>query len=169
MLFWLFVIVMVIFSGIWVLGHIDWYNIKEKRRKAKKSIKFVEYMYKKDDLFKDVGCLTTVISIVVVLIMLVVVIAGHVDTEAKVKQNIERYNALNYKVTSGACRDELGLLSKSVIDEIQDWNEDVIYYQTVQDNFWIGIFYPNVFDQFETIDYENYNAKNQEFIYGVME
>ena len=25
------------------------------------------------------------------------------------------------------------------------------------ENFWVGIFYPNVYDEFKTIDYENYS------------
>ena len=36
--------------------------------------------------------------------------------------------------------------------KIREWNEDLAYYQNAQDNFWFGIYYPNVFDQFEFIE-----------------
>ena len=58
-----------------------------------------------------------------------------------------------YKIESNSCRDEFGLLSKELIDEVQEWNQDVRYYQKIQRNFWVGIFYPNVYDEFETIDF----------------
>lgn len=101
---------------------------------------------------------TIFMSSVVLVIMIIILCFQYIGVDARVEKNFEIYNAIEYKVTSGACRDELGLLSKEVIDEVQNWNKDVKYYQAVQDDFWIGIFYPNVFDQFETIDYMSYNT-----------
>jgi hypothetical protein len=101
---------------------------------------------------------TILVSSIVLVIMIIILCCQHIGIDARVEKNFEIYNAIEYKVTSGACRDELGLLSKEVIDEVQNWNKDVKYYQAVQDDFWIGIFYPNVFDQFETIDYMSYNT-----------
>lgn len=100
------------------------------------------------------------ISSCALVVMIIILGCQHIGADARVEKNLEIYNAIEYKVTSGACRDELGLLSKEVIDEVQDWNKDVRYYQSIQDNFWVGIFYPNVFDQFKTIDYMNYNTGN---------
>lgn len=77
----------------------------------------------------------------------------------KQKKSKERYNAIIYKVESGACRDEFGLLNKKVIDEIQDWNESVTYNKNIQEDFWVGIFIPNVYDQFEIIDYTKYGRE----------
>ena len=64
-----------------------------------------------------------------------------------------------YKVTSEACRDEFGLLSKEVIDEVQAWNEEIIRGKTMQHDPWIGAFVPDVYDQFELIDYTKYNKE----------
>jgi anaerobic ribonucleoside-triphosphate reductase len=58
------------------------------------------------------------------------------------------------------CRDEFGFLGKEIIDEVQNWNEDIRYYKAAQDDFWVGIFHPNVYDEFETIDYDTYNNVN---------
>lgn len=100
----------------------------------------------------------TLVFGIMLFFMIIILCCQHIGIDARVEKNFEIYNAIEYKVTSGACRDELGLLSKEVIDEVQNWNKDVKYYQAVQDDFWIGIFYPNVFDQFETIDYMSYNT-----------
>ena len=76
--------------------------------------------------------------------------------KAVLQTNIETYKALTYKAESGACRDQFGLLSKDVLDEIQNWNEEVTHYKTMEDNFWLGIFYPDVYGDLGTIDYELY-------------
>ena len=115
----------------------------------------------KEDWFgAEMFCgIVSLLSGTVVIIMIVCLCVTYSTVDANIAKNEELYKAITYKVESGACRDEFGLLSKEVIDEIQEWNKDVLYNQSVQDNFWIGIFYPNVFDRFKTIDYERYNSR----------
>lgn len=127
MLFWIVVIALIV--GIWLSSYSDWYWSEE------------------------VGMPITIISGLLFVIMLVVIIISHTGVDGYVASNEERYEALCYKAYSEHCRDEFGLLNKEVVDEIQEWNEDVMKYQKLQDDFWVGIFYPNVYDQFETIEY----------------
>ena len=83
----------------------------------------------------------------------------NLTTAAATKQaNIEKYKALTYKLESEACRDQFGLLSKEIIDEVQDWNTDITYYKSMEDNFWMGIYYPDVYGDLGTIDYETYEG-----------
>lgn len=145
MLFWLFVIILAVGIGLIVVGSKKWDREKHY------------FLYKHDYDIGTVGNWTTGISAVVLVIMLFILCCQHINVDAYVEKNKEIYEGITYKVTSGACRDEFGLLSKEVIDEVQEWNKDVRFYKVAQRDFWIGIFYPNVFDQFETIDYESYN------------
>lgn len=115
------------------------------------------FLYWHDEKIEVFGCLTTVVSGVVAIIMLFIIILSHSNVEARLEREREIYDALTYKMESTTCRDEFGFLSKEVIDEVQEWNKDVRYHQAVQDDLWIGIFYPNVYDEFETISYESYN------------
>ena len=115
------------------------------------------FLYWHDEKIGIFGFATAIVSGAVAIIMLFIIIISHSNVEARVERNREIYDALTYKMESTTCRDEFGFLSKEVIDEVQEWNKDVRYYQTVQDDLWVGIFYPNVFDEFETIDYESYN------------
>lgn len=72
--------------------------------------------------------------------------------------NAEKYKALTYKLESEACRDQFGLLNKEIIDEVQRWNVKVTYYKSMEDNFWVGIYYPDVYGDLGTIDYEMYDG-----------
>ena len=72
--------------------------------------------------------------------------------------NAEKYKALTYKLESEACRDQFGLLNKEIIDEVQNWNVKVTYYKAMEDNFWVGIYYPDVYGDLGIIDYEMYDG-----------
>ena len=41
---------------------------------------------------------------------------------------------------------------RDLMEDIQKWTEDLAYNRKAQDDFWVGIFYPNVYDQFEFIE-----------------
>ena len=109
--------------------------------------------------FELLGELVTAISGFAVLISLFLIIGEYTTMDSYLEKTREQYKAITYKIESEVCRDEFGLLNKEVIDEIQEWNKDVRFYQNIQDNFWVGIYYPNVFDEFETIDYESFEKK----------
>lgn len=150
MLFWLCLAILFIGIGLIVIGCIDWDYKKNK---------LFNFLYYNDDTLKFIGGITTFISGFIMIIMIIILCYMYTGIDARVEQSKEIFDAITYKVESGACRDEFGLLNKEVIDEIQSWNESVIYNQKMQNDFWVGVFYPNVYDQFETIDYEKYGRE----------
>lgn len=112
----------------------------------------IDYKVEKP-LAKMLTCTSIFGSGLAIIISIIIIAVNYFTIDAFVSQNQELYKSLRYKAESEACKDELGLLSKEVLDEIEEWNVDVEYYQTAQDNFWIGIYYPNIYDQFEKIPY----------------
>ena len=109
--------------------------------------------------FDVLGTVIATICGIATIISLIIIILQFTTIGSYLEKSREIYKAITYKVESDACRDEFGLLNKEVIDEIQEWNKNVRCYQNIQDNFWVGIYYPNVFDEFETIDYESFEKK----------
>ena len=109
--------------------------------------------------FELLGELVTAISGFAVIISLFLIIGEYTTMDSYLEKSREQYKAITYKIESDTCRDEFGLLNKEVIDEIQEWNEDVVFNQSIQDNFWVGIYFPNVFDEFKTIDYEDFDVE----------
>lgn len=159
MLFWLFVIIFVIGVFTILLGIYAENNPKYRDAMYKERRTIKAHLYYYSDSIKFAGKSVVMISIIAIVAMLFIICDKHTDINAQVEADKETYIGIKYKVTSEACRDEFGLLSKEVVDEIQDWNEYIKLNQTLQDNFWLGIFYPNVYDQFETISYEEQISK----------
>ena len=147
MLFWLFIIVGLIGVGLIVIGSIRWNS------------ELHHFLWYNDDDIRGTGWGIVFVAIIAIIISLMCICGNFMGIDADVAKYHEKYEALTYKMESGACRDEFGLLSKEVIDEIQYWNTDLTYHQNIQDDFWLGIYYPNVYDQFKTIDYESYNRE----------
>ena len=152
MLFLLCLIVLIIGIGLVVVGNKKWFDTRNENKVRK-------FLYQNNDTIENSGWVTVVVSGFIMAIMIIVFVSNYIGINAQVEKTKERYNAITYKVESGACRDEFGLLNKEVIDEIQDWNESITYHKNIQKDFWIGIFIPNVYDQFETIDYTKYGRK----------
>jgi len=129
MIFWIFVILLIVGVLVTIYGDYHW---------------------------EDIGSFVVTISGIITAVLLLIIMVNYVTLDADLEKQRETYKAIVYKIESDACKDEFGLLSKEVLDEVQEWNETIIYRQNAQDNFWVGIFIPNVYDEFELIDYEKF-------------
>lgn len=136
MLFWLFVIALVVGIACIVLGAWMYRNTKYDT-----------------DWLKYTGWVIAVIAALAIVISGFVMIDAYGDVEAKIAENNKRYESLVYQLENNLYDNDNDLGKKELYNEIREWNEDLAYYQNIQDNFWFGIFYPNVFDQFEFIEY----------------
>lgn len=106
------------------------------------------------------GVLSVVGSIAVVIMTLTILADATFGLEGKVAAYEKQYEALVYKVETEAIRDEFGIVNKEYIDEVQEWNVDLAKKKEYQRDFWIGIFYPNIYDDFEFIDLNKIKMKN---------
>lgn len=92
------------------------------------------------------------ISLIVSIVMLVVIIVKHTNVDAYVAENQMRYEMLVYQYENDIYDNDNDLGKRDLMEDIQEWNEDLAYYREAQDDFWVGIFHPNVYDQFEFIE-----------------
>jgi hypothetical protein len=136
MLFWLFVICLVVGVVCIVLGYWMYKNTKYDT-----------------DWLKFIGLIIAVIAVVAIVFSGIVMIDSYGNVEANIAQNNKRYESLTYQLENNLYDNDNDLGKKELYNEIREWNEDLAYYQNMQDNFWFGIFYPDVFDQFEFIEY----------------
>ena len=92
------------------------------------------------------------IGFIVAIIMLMVIIVKSTNVDAYVAENQMRYEMLVYQYENDIYDNDNDLGKRDLMEDIQEWNEDLAYYREAQDDFWVGIFYPNVYDQFEFIE-----------------
>ena len=136
MLFWLFVIVLVIGIVCIIVGHLMY-----------------EYSQYDTDWLQTLGIILAVAMGIAVIICGIVLAVEHSTADANVELNKQKYESLTYQLENNLYDNDNDLGKKELYDEIREWNEDLAYYKEIQDDFWLGIFYPNVFDQFEFIEY----------------
>ena len=111
------------------------------------------FLYWKDE--EGIGSLLVVCGAIIAAIMLAFIVINGVTAKGEKALYEERYKALLYKSQTEAIRDEFGIVNKEYIDEVQAWNEDIAMHKEWQRDFWIGILFPNIYDDFETIDLES--------------
>ena len=117
-----------------------------------KATKFEKFCYQNREYTFIPGSII-VLAVIVLSGMTVGIIAETIQADALKASYTETYNSLIYKMESTTCRDEFGFLNKEVIDEVTEWNETISYNKIAQDNIWVGCFTPNIYDDFELIDY----------------
>ena len=128
MLFWLVVLSIVVFLGLAV------------------------YMEKRFCDYSGPFLVIAIIGFIVAIIMLVAIIVENTNVDAYVAENQMRYEMLVYQYENDIYDNDNDLGKRDLMEDIQKWNEDLAYHRKAQDDFWVGIFYPNVYDQFEFIE-----------------
>ena len=100
------------------------------------------------------GMLSLIISIITgiaFVVMLIVVIANNVGVEANIEANKQRYESLIYQAENNIYENDNDLGKKELANQIQEWNEYLARGKVLQDDFWVGIFYADIYDEFDFI------------------
>lgn len=98
-----------------------------------------------------VSMVASYISGISVLFMLIAIIICHVGIEAEIEGNKQRYDSLVYQAEARLYENDNDVGKKDLANQIQEWNEDMARGKALQNDFWVGIFIPNIYDEFEFI------------------
>lgn len=99
--------------------------------------------------------LLATIAVVLTLIALLISIIGlasvYIGADASVAKWETHYESLTYQLENNLYDNDNDIGKKELMDEIREWNEDLAYCKEIQRNFWVGIYYPNIYDNLEFI------------------
>ena len=125
------------------------YNDRKEFGKFKKTIyKIGKWFYDHDIIFL-IGMIVAGIAICMLVFIL---IFNGMKNSIEIEYD-EEYAKITYSVQNEYVHDDFNLVNKEIINDIQNWNTTIKQKQKYQKNFWIGIFYPNIFDKYELIEY----------------
>lgn len=88
------------------------------------------------------------------VISLIVLFGSHFGVSADIASKKEEYNNLCYQLDKIKYDDGISLGEQKILKQVKAWNEDLAYKQKIQKDFWLGCYYPNIYDQFEFIKYD---------------
>ena len=100
-----------------------------------------------------IGYTLIVISVAVIVVCGIIFIFSYCGLDAHIASDLQTYESLVYQLENNIYDNDNDIGKKQLYDEIQKWNENLAYHKNIQKDFWLGIFYPNIYDQFDFIEY----------------
>lgn len=104
--------------------------------------------------------LVGIVSLAILVIMIIACAVNNVTALTDNAEMLETQKALEFKLEHADIRDELGLLNKSFVDDVETYNKKLIRHKSLSENPWASAFYPKkVIEGCERIDYEKFSVK----------
>lgn len=94
---------------------------------------------------------TLAVGVVLLVISVIGFATSYIGTDASVAKWETQYESLTYQLENNLYDNDNDIGKKELMDEIREWNEDLAYRKAIQRNFWVGIYYPNIYDNLEFI------------------
>ena len=110
------------------------------------------------DAYYDLSIMFLVVSVICMFVagfMLIDILSSNIGVDGIKAQIQQRYESLTYQLNNNLYDNDNDIGKKELFTEIRNYNESIAYNKEVQDDFWIGIFYPNIYDEFELIKLES--------------
>ena len=103
------------------------------------------------DVGVDLTAILTVISGIAIVVSIAIMANSYIHADANVAKYQKRYESLTYQYENDFYNNDNDVGKYELVSQIEYWNTDLAYRKTIQRDFWLGIYYPNIYDQFEFI------------------
>ena len=103
------------------------------------------------DVSVDLTAILTVISGIAIVVSIAIMADRYSHADADVAKYQKRYESLTYQYENDFYDNDNDIGKYELVYQIEYWNTDLAYRKTIQRDFWLGIYYPNIYDQFEFI------------------
>lgn len=91
------------------------------------------------------------LTLIALLISTIGLASVYIGADASAAKWETQYESLTYQLENNLYDNDNDIGKKELMDEIREWNGNLAYCKEIQRNFWVGIYYPNVYDNFEFI------------------
>lgn len=92
------------------------------------------------------------ITLIALFISTIGLASNYIGVDAEIANLEKQYESLTYQLENNLYDNDNDVGKKELMNEIQDWNTDLAYFKVIQRDFWVGIYYPNIFDDFNFIE-----------------
>lgn len=131
MIFWLFVgVLMASIVLLWLNDRFDW----------------------DCDILCGVAFVSCVLSSIVAVIMLMVVVFNNVSAAGTAASLRSDYEVLSYQYNNNMYDNDNDIGLQSLMENIQEYNSTISDGRALQNDYWMGIFYPDIYDDLELIE-----------------
>ena len=103
------------------------------------------------DVGVDLTAILTVISGIAIVVSIAIMAARYSHADADVAQYQKRDESLTSQYENDFYNNDNDVGEYELVYQIEYRNTDLAYRKTIQRDFWLGIYYPNIYDQFEFI------------------
>lgn len=103
------------------------------------------------DIFAGANIIISIVLWITVIIMIICIICNNVNAEGKRLGYQKHYEAISYQIANNLYDNDNDYGKRELYNQATSWNCDLAYRKQAQRNFWIGIFYPNIYDDFEYV------------------
>ena len=101
---------------------------------------------------ENLGITISVIGIFGIIASIVVLAINYIGIDGYIARMNTRYEILVYQYENDIYDNDNDLGKRELMADIQNWNENLSSRRENQHDFWIGIYIPNIYDQFEYIE-----------------
>lgn len=116
----------------------------------------LEHVYFKHDwtelLTTCAAAIPGAIGSIGLIISVIILAETYIGLEGNIAEYKEHYNTIIFEVENKLYDDDVTTVSqRELVKEIQSWNCDLAEKRKIQRDFWIGIYIPDIYDDFEFI------------------
>lgn len=94
----------------------------------------------------------SLLCFIAIVIMTISIVVNNSGISGLIAANQQRYESLVYQLENDIYDNDNDLGKKELYNQIQAWNEDLAKGKALQHDIWVGIFWPDIYDQFEFIE-----------------
>lgn len=98
------------------------------------------------------GVLLVSVSLIGIAFSLIALPIEYIGKEGYVASMHEEYESIIYQLENNIYENDNDIGKRELMKDVEDWNKWLAKSQTLQNDFWLGIYYADIYDQFELIE-----------------